>query len=373
MSSHPISTTSVRHPLHAGRHTLSDLVVVSILGCVMGLTACGAGERSGAASATTPEATMRATVPLTSATSTTNSEPARADPAISSPSLQYLFTRVTGAGGGVLLSGLDGSGVVTLARDVPGVHKHAQWAPDGERVVFVDETSETMWIAHVDGASSEQIPGCDHDGCDYPSFSPDGTEIAYSRARSRSGVVGPASVAIEIIDLASRVVTEVVRLERPLLADVPRWSPDGTQLVIGVDQMDAASDETGAAIAIVSADGGELRYLTDFPAYAYAPDWNFATGEIVFGPTVRESAADFKQDETWDVWAIQPDGTALREITHAEPGEQVKGAKWTPDGATILARSTTRGIVSIDPTTGEMTPLPGLPDDVTSPKLRPTP
>ena len=58
--------------------------------------------------------------------------------------------------------------------------KRDDWSPDGQDIAFVEEQHETMWIAHLDGSPSEQLPTCVH--CDYPAFSPDGTKSAFSRA-----------------------------------------------------------------------------------------------------------------------------------------------------------------------------------------------
>ena len=71
-----------------------------------------------------------------------------------------LTYRVTGAGGGLFVRRPDGTGVWQLATDIlPGVHKHPDWSPDGQHVVFIDEATERMWIAHLDGSPTESC-GC---------------------------------------------------------------------------------------------------------------------------------------------------------------------------------------------------------------------
>jgi Tol biopolymer transport system component len=167
-------------------------------------------------------------------------------------------------------------------------------------------------------------------------------------------------VALYVTDLVTGAVSPVVRLERPLLADVPRWSPDGSELAFGVDQMDDEAFETGAAVAVVPVTGGEPRYLTPFDLFGYGPDWSWETGEIVFGTSIRETMRDFDPaDETWDVFGIQPDGSALRRITQASPGDRFAGPRWTPDGTAIAAyyHPLASGVL-IDPVDGSFEPLP---------------
>jgi Tol biopolymer transport system component len=292
-------------------------------------------------------------------------------PVISNRDPRYVFNILTGAGGGVVLTLLDGSDPVEIGTDVPGVHKRDDISPDRKHVAFVDETTETMWIAHLDGSPTTQVPGCDHNGCDFPAFSPDGKRLVYSRSLEGSaGTVGPGAVRIEIVELATGKVTSVVSLSRPLLSDEPRWSPDGTKVVVGVDQMDDQANETGAAIAIVPVAGGEPTYLTKFPTFGYDPDWNAATGLIVFSDGIRRMSTGFDPaTSVVHVWVIRPDGTGLREVVHSQAGEQLLGAKWAPDGTRLFAFSTTRGgAVSIDVATGEITPLQH-PRDASAPRL----
>jgi Tol biopolymer transport system component len=280
---------------------------------------------------------------------------------------RYAYNVLTGAGGGLIVTRLDGTDAVRLAGDVQGVLKRDDWSPDGQDIAFIEEQHETMWIAHLDGSPSEQLPSCVH--CDYPAFSPDGTKLAFSRAED--GASGPGAVSIQILDLPSGDVSTVTRLERPLLADVPRWSPDGTELVIGVDRMDDDGNETGSAIATVPVAGGKLTYLTKFKEFAYFPDWNPVTGSIVYTPAMREFQKDVNMaDETWDVFVVEPDGTGSRQVTKAADGEQFKGAKWTPDGSTILAWSSRVGSVRIDPESGTLEKI-NAPANTGAPRQRP--
>jgi Tol biopolymer transport system component len=251
---------------------------------------------------------------------------------------------------------------IRIAADVPdGNHKHPDWSPDGQHVVFVVQQTERMWIAHLDGSPSTPITSCDTGGCDYPAWSPDGTRIAFSHYEITPGVEGPPSaLSIDLLDLASGEVSRVVRLERPLLVDVPRWSPDGTQLVVGVDRFDDEGYETGATIAIVPATGGDPRYLTDFERFAYYPDWNRVTDQIVFSTEV----IGFQQSpgpeaDTWDLHLVQPDGTELRQLTHVADGKRLWNPTWTPDGTRITAafEDASQG-VWVDPTDGAIEPFP---------------
>jgi len=286
-----------------------------------------------------------------------------------------LFGQLTGAGGGEFVMRPGGTDIQQLGTDVlPGVHKRGDWSPDGQRVVFIDETTERMWIAHLDGTASEHVAACDAPGCDYPAWSPDGMRIAVSRYESKAGVTGPASVGIYVVELISGKVSPVVKLDRPLLADVPRWSPDGMHLVFQVDRMDDEAFETGAALVIVAVGGGKPRYLTTFDKFATTPDWGWITDEIVYSTDlIGAKRSPGPDDETWNLFAIRPDGSHARRITNVQAGQRLQSPRWTPDGNALTAYDhMASGGIRVNPTTGTFEPF-ATSGTYTRPLIRPVP
>jgi Tol biopolymer transport system component len=278
---------------------------------------------------------------------------------------------VSAARDGTFLMREDGSGIHRIATGVPGSHKHPDWSPDGLRIALISENDDSIWIAEVDGSAVEQVVTC-HGGCDFPAWSPDGRTLAFTEYENDPTVTAPTASSIKLIDLGTRAITSVVREERPLLVDVARWSPDGSQLVVGVDQLGPAADETGAAIAVVPAAGGDLRYLTGLDTFAYHPDWSWVTDTIVYGTDVRKFRAPQQPgDDTGNLFTIRPDGTGSVQVTSVPAGQRLGHASWTPDGTRIIAIDQgTRAGVFVDPASGAVTTIGGLP--MTHPRLRST-
>lgn len=266
-------------------------------------------------------------------------------------------------GNGVFMIDTDGS---VGRRLDPGTSsaKHPDWSPDGSEVVFVDDSDGSLWTVGVDGSTPKRLLSCD-DGCfylDFPAYSPDGTRIAYTRYEPPSGDGAPSASSIHVLDLQTGESTEVVRSEQPELVDVPRWSPDGRRLVVGIDQFDDALYESGSTIGVIDANGGDLRRLVDASKFAYGPDWS--ESGIVFSVETREYRKDPQSnDDTWDLFVVQPDGTGLRAITRQAKGSKLLQPAWLPDGQRIVATLQTgsatksRIIVSVDLRTGSVTPI----------------
>lgn len=331
----------------------------------------------------TPSPTPVTSVPFTAAppTSGVSSSPTSVPsegaglPTFADAEPLLLFSLRTDLGGGVFVMRPDGTGRQQLATDTaPGTYKAPDWSPDGKRVAFIEENAGQILIAHLDGSPTEVLEACRTGYCDNVAWSPDGTRLAFTRLETTEGGNGPSASEIQVLTLATGAVSTAVRLERPLLADIARWSPDGTQLVIQVDRMDEEAFETGAAIAIVDAAGGEPRYLVDFEVFAGDPDWSWATGEISYSVGLLGLQRNPPDDAVaFDLFAIRPDGTGARQVTRLTNGGRLHAPRWTPDGLSLLAKQFDHmagGGRLVDAMTGEVEPfVTGL--DETRPLVRP--
>lgn len=257
----------------------------------------------------------------------------------------------------IYLADETGGHVREILTRVPGDLLHPEWSPDGRAIAFVVDGS-AIWLAAADGSHPRRLLGADT-GVDFPAWSPDGRSIAYTRYGAPSQSGPPTGSDIVIRDLVSGKDRAVAHSAPGQVLDVPRWSGDGSRLVVGIDRFDDQGFETGSAIAVVDVRSLALHRLTTFEDYAYSPDWNRCTGEIVFSrETIR--FAENPPDVALDLSGIRPDGSGRRQITRVSGDRVLFQPAWTPDGRAIVATLDEPGArrgVRIDPMTGRITRL----------------
>lgn len=137
----------------------------------------------------------------------------------------------------------------------------SQWSPDGSRIAFQarswrgDTTAYHVWVANADGTGETRVTA--EDGHEWlPRWSPDGSRLVVSRyvddTRSVPVVMAP--------DGSEQVVLEDPRLHGSQVL----WSPDGTRLLTVTDDWEglAVLDPTGMEppVIIRSATGAQVWY-----------------------------------------------------------------------------------------------------------------
>ena len=203
-----------------------------------------------------------------------------------------------------------GSGVARLT-NYAGPEASPAWSPDGARIAFVrsgrclnaDCTSKGSGQLHVMNANGSGVrsltndPGSEGD----PSWSPDGTRIAFVRESD-----------IYVIDVNGGPEQRLTNDQR---SRSPAWSPDGARIAL------ARKDQVGNLdIYVMNADGSGLTRLTTDPAEDASPSWSPDGTSIAFqsGRTGR-----------WQVFVMNADGSAARALTDDAGG---RNPDWSRSG-----------------------------------------
>ncbi|MDD2897351.1 MAG: DPP IV N-terminal domain-containing protein [Desulfuromonadaceae bacterium] len=263
---------------------------------------------------------------------------------------KIVFSRdplLTGSGGAsygteIATINYDGTGLVRLTNNPP-VQRFAEgssyWdngpsdaspssSPDGQRITYLhwDSGASYIMLVNADGSGLATLTAAAPSSEDFysPSWSPDGTRIAFVR-RNYSLAMQPKTIIVMDISSGSSVEisANVYREQTSALA----WSPDSTKIAyVGTSDGNVAN----AGIYQVNADGsGAPRLMVADSNYdpSISPSgWSPDGGKILF--------IGYPNGNTRGMWVMNVDGTGLTRI--ADVGTFQNGsASWSPDGNRI--------------------------------------
>jgi TolB protein len=194
----------------------------------------------------------------------------------------------------------DGSAQRQVTNLYPAQAAFPSWSPDGKELAYVrlpsDGGGSRIWITGIDGSTGSAVTSGPDDN--EPAWSPNGRYIAFIRSISRRPVLA-------VVDVKTGKERVVLRTTGTACADGwSSWSPDSSRIAV----------ECGAheAIWIVNADGSHLQRLVTGSHPAWSPDGRWIA--YVAGPPSS-------------IYKIHPDGTGNVQITHgrgaggdSEPG-----------------------------------------------------
>jgi Tol biopolymer transport system component len=168
----------------------------------------------------------------------------------------------------------DGRGLRRVTSTPNGDDGPGDWAPDGNRLVFVRLATDALFVVNADGTGLKQVTpggfGLNFDA----NWSPQGNEIVFSRhatsdARSSLWVVHSDGSGLRRIDVQPASTCGGFFSDPNSRGCIqPVWSPDGKRIAFAR----GANFDADGQIYTINADGSGLLQVTTGPGDD-SPDW----------------------------------------------------------------------------------------------------
>lgn len=230
----------------------------------------------------------------------------------------------------------DGSGVVQLT-DRPGDNVTPVWSPDGSEIAYASSPggNSDIYVMKADGSEWRRLTN--HPGDDsHPHWSADGRRIIFNSPRTTPDLsIDWSSQWHEIFTMNKDGTDLQQHTEHRAVCTYPSFSPDGTKIayrkITGMPGFawDLTSIQRNSEVFIANADGSNEVNLSNNAAFDGWPAWSPDGRQIVFASN-RTGPANVGQ-----LYVVNVDGTGLRQVTsgpwsHAQPA-------WSSDGTKIYA------------------------------------
>ena len=231
----------------------------------------------------------------------------------------------------------DGSQRRRLTLNTTALDNDPRWSPDGTQIAFTRDldrtqrqTTSEVFIMNADGTDPQRLT---HNNVidAYPSWSPDGHSLVFTSTRS-------GRWEVFVIQLATRTATQLTGGDEDTASAAPDWSPDGTQVVF--ERFLRKPGIVPKTIYVMSAEGQHLRpALPDPgpnapPTFRYFPRWSADGQRILFYEAKWFRDGDVKR------FIIQRIGGGTHKITDINDrlGDTflIAGASWMEQDRAIL-------------------------------------
>jgi eukaryotic-like serine/threonine-protein kinase len=183
-------------------------------------------------------------------------------------------------------------------------------SPDGRTIAFTSDRDgqPRIWLKQVTGEGEAPLTsGPD----DFPRFSPDGTQILLSRPDGASTSLYRAAV---LGGEARRVVEGAVEGD---------WSPDGKR--IAFLRLTSEQGQTVTVVAVAQADGSDEHEVAKVPGGMRAPRWSPDGRQIALVPVPGALLAGAQQG----VVVVGVDDGAVRTVPSPDARRNISAAAWT--------------------------------------------
>jgi len=227
----------------------------------------------------------------------------------------------------------NGTDLIRLTHS-PAFEFDPSWSPDGTQIAYRSDRGDEseIWVMNANGTGQRRLTA----GLS-PAWSPDGSSIAYS---SPGHDPNPPLSGISIMNADGSGQHRVPNTDG---GEYPSWSPDGKRIAFN-------SNLTGDHVMyIVDVDGSNLVNLSSV-GEGWQVQWSPDGRSILF-----TSHRDHPDNYT-DVYVMRPDGSGVKRLTHT----RAYTPAWSPDGSRIVFCAPGLFVMRADGTGIEKLPVDGL-------------
>ena len=227
-----------------------------------------------------------------------------------SPDEQKVLYQKQGDTSKTYLSNADGSGEILLP------FRSGNWSADSRMLVYHSKISATnydIFVYSLDTGESRNITN--HEAFDAdPSFSPDGTQIAFASGRD-------GNAELYTINLDGSNLRRLTF--NPTVDSHPAFSPDGTQILFSSDRENENVD-----FYVMNADGGGLVKMTNWDRS------NEAAGPGGWSPDGTKIAFTSDRNGKDDIYVVSAE-TVRTKLVFSDTGFDIRSFSYSPEGNKI--------------------------------------